>query len=192
MTPSAEQARVEARQILSERRFHETKLPRPLHAPLEWLGDRLRTIGHWLDVVLPGGGNVVWLVLATLALLFALVVARRLAGMRGPGMGRQPRRGGEPAIEPDELERRADDAERAGELERALRLRFRAGVLRLAARRVLDDPASATTGLLVRRLRSEPFARAALSFDEVVYGRRAPTADDARLAREGWEAVLGR
>ncbi|TML48189.1 MAG: DUF4129 domain-containing protein [Actinobacteria bacterium] len=181
MTPSAEQARVEARQILSERRFKETKLPRPLHAPLEWLGDRLRTIGHWLDVVLPGGGNVVWLVLATLALLFALVVARRLAGMRGPGMGRQPRRGGEPAIEPDELERRADDAERAGELERALRLR-----------RVLDDPASATTGLLVRRLRSEPFARAALSFDEVVYGRRAPTADDARLAREGWEAVLGR
>src|SRR5213080_2075672 len=77
MTPSAEQARVEARQILSERRFKETKLPRPLHAPLEWLGDRLRTIGHWLDVVLPGGGNVVWLVLATLALLFALVVAWR-------------------------------------------------------------------------------------------------------------------
>ena len=45
---------------------------------------------------------------------------------------------------------------------------------------------------LVRRLRSEAFAVAAQRFDEVVYGRRRPTPDDARLVREGWRAVLGR
>jgi hypothetical protein len=57
---------------------------------------------------------------------------------------------------------------------------------------MLEDPSSATTGALVRRLRSEPFAQAAVAFDEIVYGRRAPTKEDTRLAREGWQAVLAR
>jgi hypothetical protein len=192
VTPEADQARETAREILSERRFHDSQIPRPLHGVLDWLGDRVRTVADALDDVLPGSENVVWLLLAALALAFALLVASRLAAARGPAVTRARGAGGRGVIDPAALEREADEAERAGDLERALRLRFRAGILRLAERRVVGDPGSVTTGSLVRRLRSEPFSLAARAFDEVVYGRRSPTVDDARLAREGWQAVLAR
>jgi Domain of unknown function (DUF4129) len=188
----ADQAREQAQEILSERRFHETELPRPLQGPLEWLGDRLQTIGEALDAV-PGPPALAWILLAALVLAAALGVALRLIRGRAPGVSRRAGASsdGRPP-DPAELEREADAAERAGDLERALRLRFRAGVLHLAERRLVDDPASVTTGRLVRRLRSDDFARGARAFDEVVYGRRAPTPDDVRLAREGWKAVLAR
>ena len=193
MSPSADQAREEAQEILRESRFHDSELPRPLHEPLAWFGDRLHSVVDALDAVLPGGGSVVWAALSGLVLLVALVVARRLLEMRSPGVLRERAAGrGANQLDPADLERAADEAEQAGDVERALRLRFRAGVLRLAAWRVVETPSSVTTGALVRRLHSEPFARAARSFDEVVYGRRAPTADDARLAREGWREVLER
>jgi Domain of unknown function (DUF4129) len=191
-TPSAGEAREEAQAILDESRFHEHDLPRPLHGVLDWLGDRVREVREALDAVLPGDDNVVWLALASLALVSALIVALRLIRARGPAVSRAGRTAPVRGEDPARLEREADEAERAGELERALRLRFRAGVLRLVERRVLDDPAAVTTGTLVRRLRSDPFTLAAASFDEVVYGRRAPTQDDTRLAREGWRAVLAR
>jgi hypothetical protein len=196
MSPSADQAREQAREILAEERFHESELPRPLHGVLEWIGDRLEPIadavGRAVGVV-PGSDNAAWLLVAVLALVGALLVGLWLIRARGPGVSRV--RPGHRADGPPDaatLELEADGAERAGDLERALRLRFRAGVLRLAERRMLEDPSSATTGALARRLRSEQFALAAIAFDEVVYGRRVPTTDDARLAREGWQAVLAR
>jgi hypothetical protein len=192
VSPSATEAREEAQAILEEGRFHEPEVPRPLHGVLGWVGDRLRSLGDAADGLLPGGGNVVWFVLAVAALLAALVVGLRLVRGRAPAVSRRGRAGRAARDDPGALELEADDAERKGDLERALRLRFRAGVLRLAERRLLDDPSSITTGGLVRRLRSEQFTIAASSFDEVVYGRRAATPNDTRLAREGWAAVLGR
>jgi hypothetical protein len=191
VSPTAEQAREQARSILDERRFHDSQLPRPLHGLLSWLGDRLHSVVDALDGVLPGGDNVVWLLLAAAVLGFALLVAGRLARARGPGVGRARSDRGTAPVDPDVLDRQADEAERSGDYELALRLRFRAGTIRLARRSIVDDPASVTTGGLVRRLRSEPFALAAHRFDEVVYGRRRPTPDDAQVVREGWRAVLG-
>jgi Domain of unknown function (DUF4129) len=191
VSPSAEQAREQARSILEQRRYRDSDLPRPLHGFLHWLGIRMHEAAHALDDVLPGGAVVVLLVVAVLALGGALLAASSLARSRGPGVSRARARSGAEAVDPDALDREADEAERAGDLERALRLRFRAGTLRLARRRVLDDPASVTTGGLVRRLESEPFTLAARRFDEVVYGRRDPTAEDAQLVRDGWNAALG-
>jgi hypothetical protein len=188
----AEQARWQARSILHERRFHDSQLPRPLHGVLGWLGDRLHSVVDALDSVLPGGESVVVLFLAAAVLGLALVVAARLIRGRGPGVGRARSDRRASGLDPDVLDRQAEEAERAGDYELALRLRFRAGTIRLARRSILDDPASVTTGGLVRRLPSEAFAAAAQRFDEVVYGRRPPTPDDARLVREGWLAVLGR
>ena len=193
MNETSDQARAEAEQILSERRFHETELPRPLQGVLDWLGDRLRPIGDLIDRVLPGGDYAGWLVLAMVVLILAAFFATRLVSQRGPGAerGRAEARG-VANFDAAQLEREADAAENAGDLERALRLRFRAGVLRLMERRQLDDATSITTGALVRRFRSDAFAAGARSFDEVVYGRRQPTPDDARRVREAWEAVLAR
>ncbi|MDQ3381591.1 MAG: DUF4129 domain-containing protein [Actinomycetota bacterium] len=193
MNEEPAEAREEAQRILSEGRFNETELPRPLRGVLGWLGDRLQPIGDLVDRALPGGDNVVWLLLAAVVLVLALVFATTLVGRRGPGA---ERRSGRARVESTQdagaLEREADAAELVGDLELALRLRFGAGVLRLAERRQLDDPSSITTGALVRRFRSDAFAAGARSFDEVVYGRRPPTPDDARRVREAWEAVLAR
>jgi Domain of unknown function (DUF4129) len=190
-------AREEARRILAEDRFHETELPRPLRRPLEWLGDRLEPIVEFFERLLeplPGDTSLVWLVLAAAVLLLAVWLATRLVLRSGPAAPR-PRAGSraeEESADAATLERLADAAERAGELERALRLRFRAGILRLVERRQLDDPEVVTTGSLVRTHRSEPFSAGARAFEEVVYGRRAPTPDDVRRVREGWQAVLAR
>lgn len=184
--PAAE-AREEARRILAEDRFHETELPRPFARPLDWLGERLEE----LFGDLPGGPAAGWLILSALVLGLALVVGLALAQRRAPAVLVRPgaRRPAAPP-DPSRLEREADAAESAGELERALRLRFRAGVLRLAQRRIVDDPDAITSGALVRLLRSPDFDRAAAAFDEVVYGRRVATSEDVRLARAGWQAVL--
>ena len=187
MTPAAAEAREEARRILAEDRFHEKELPRPFARPLDWLGDRLREIAPDL----PGGPEVTWLVLSGLVLLFAVLVGLALVRGRAPtALVRSGKTKGPAPEDPARLEREADEAERAGDLERALRLRFRAGVLRLAQRRVVDDPDGVTSGALVRLLRSPDFDRAARAFDEVVYGRRAATAEDVRLSRAVWQAVL--
>lgn len=193
MNEDPDRARAEAERILSEGRFHETELPRPFQGALDWIGDRLRPLGDLLDRVLPGGDSVVWLVPAAVVLLLAIGFATRLVRRRGPGAERM--RGDASAIshvDAAQLEREADAAESAGDLERALRLRFRAGVARLLERRQLTDTTSLTTGALVRRFRSDAFAAGARSFDEVVYGRRPPTPEDARRVREAWEAVLAR
>ena len=198
MSPSQErsaEAREEAQRILAEDRFHETELPRPLRRPLEWLGERLEPIGNFfadLVAALPGDDWIVYLVLAAAMLALAVFAATKLALRRGPPAQLRQRRGDavEEAADAATLEGLADAAERRGDLERALRLRFRAGILRLVERRQLDDPAHVTTGSLVRRHRSAPFTAGARAFDEVVYGRRAPTPDDVRKVREGWQAVL--
>jgi hypothetical protein len=122
-----------------------------------------------------------------LALLVGLLLTR---GRAPSAVARSARSRAAASPDPAGLERDADAAERDGDLERALRLRFRAGVLRLAQRRLVDDPDGVTSGALVRLLRSPDFDRAARAFDEVVYGRREATAEDARLSREGWQAVL--
>jgi hypothetical protein len=188
------EAREEARQILAEDRFHETDLPRPLHRPLEWLGDRLEPVGDLFAAVvdvLPGESSAVWLLLAAAVLVAAVSFALSLVRRRSPAAARVlGRTSAEHAVDAAGLEREADEAELAGDLERALRLRFRAGILRLAERRQVDDPELVTTGSLVRRLRSEAFAAGARAFDEVVYGRRVATSDDVRKVRDGWQAVL--
>lgn len=184
---SAPEAREEARRILAESRFHETDLPRPFARPLGWLGERLREILPDL----PGGPAVGWLVLGALVLALGLVVGLMLVRTRAPAaLARSGKTRGPALLDPAQLEREADAAEREGDLERSLRLRFRAGVLRLAQRRIVDDPDAVTSGTLVRLLRSPDFDQAARAFDEVVYGRRPPTAEDARLSRAAWQTVL--
>ena len=184
---SASEAREEARRILAEDRFHETDLPRPFARPLDWLGQRLEE----LFAGVPGGPPVGWFLLSALVLTGAIMVGLALVRRRAPAVLARSGRTRDPAPpDPAQREREADAAERAGDLERALRLRFRAGVLRLAQRRIVEDPDGVTSGALVRLLRSPDFDRAAAAFDEVVYGRRTPTAEDARLSRAGWQAVL--
>jgi hypothetical protein len=187
--------RAEARQILAERKYHGSQVPRPLHGFLEWLGRRLHFLVRyfdWLGRHVPGGRNVLWAILAGLVVGLAVFVATRLARRRSlydrSGAGVWAR--GERPEDPQALERLAEEAERRGDLEVALRLRFRAGLLRLGRAHVLELRPSLTTVEVRRALRSRRFDALARSFDEVVYGRRSPRAQDVADARTEWPLVL--
>jgi hypothetical protein len=86
--------------------------------------------------------------------------------------------------------RRGDAAAAAGDLEAALRLRFRAGLLRLDARGAIDFRPSISTIEVRRRLHDDDFDALAETFDDVVYGGRPPAADDLAAARERWPRVI--
>jgi hypothetical protein len=186
--------RAEARRILAERKYHGSHLPRPLHGFLEWLGRRLHFLDRffdWLARLVPGGSSALWAILAVLVVALAVLVATRLArrrSLRDRGGGADV--DGERPEDPRALERLADEAERRGDLEIALRLRFRAGLLRLGRAQVLELRPSITTIEVRRALGSRRFDGLARSFDEVVYGRRLPRAQDVVDARTEWPLVL--
>jgi hypothetical protein len=191
----ASDPRAEAQRILAERKYHGSHVPRPLHGFIEWLGRRLHFLVRWFDWLgrhVPGGRNVLWAILAGVVVGLAILIAMRLAGRRSlyeRGGGGVWARGERPE-DPQALEHLADEAERRGDLEVALRLRFRAGLLRLGRAQVLELRPSITTVEVRRVLRSRRFDGLARSFDEVVYGRRSPRAQDVADARTEWPLVL--
>jgi hypothetical protein len=185
------EARGHARDVLAEDRFHAgTRHEGILHRLFAWLGDRIEGI----TVVLPGGSVVGWLLLAAVvAVLTAVVVSwvsdrrrRRVEG-RVPGPSDVP---GAAALGSAELERRAAAAERAGDLDAAVRLRFAAGLLRLDEARAIALRPSLTSGEVGRLLGSPRYDGLATTHDAIAYGGRHAAAGDADAAREEWPVVV--
>jgi uncharacterized RDD family membrane protein YckC len=108
-------ARAAARDVLSDGDFTRREPPRPFRSLFERLGDLVDDLITGVDVALPGGVGIAAAALAVLVLLGARPVAD----------------------DPVALERAAREAEAAGDHEQAVRLRFRAGLLRLGAARAL-------------------------------------------------------
>jgi hypothetical protein len=191
VTPA--EARAEAHRILAERRFHGTSIPRPLHGLLHWIGRHLHFLERfwtWLGNLV-GGRDVLWTIVAAAVVAFATWALVRLAQLRGRADRlAAAQAAAEHGMDPDELERLAVEAEHRGDLEIALRLRFRAGLLRLARARVLPARPSLRTLEARRVLRNPRFDRLARDFDEVVYGRRPVRAEDLAAARDEWPHVL--
>jgi hypothetical protein len=187
-------AKSDARAILAERRFHGSAVPRPLHRPLAWLGARFRPLTHLVERLgrlVPGGSASVWVVLALLVVGAAVAVGGRTARRRDAALFQDGRRAPPFAsVEPWELERLADLAEASGDAATALRLRFRAGLLRLGRAHVVPLRESLTSGEARRLVALDEFDRLARVHDEVVYGGRVVHRADAEAAREGWPRVL--
>jgi len=191
---SPDQARREAQDVLDGRRFKPARVPRPF-------AGILRTLGRWLEPVGEPLGRV-WrrvadtvpgrLFLVGVVFLVAALLSVRLIGRRSPGNVHRSRPFGVDGdgLDPDELERQALAAERAGDLDHAVRLRFVAGVLRLDRAGVIAYRSSLTTGQLRSRLHSPAFAELAAAFDEIAYGGRPAGDADLRAATEGWPRVL--
>ncbi len=189
-------ARRAAEDILADERFHPRRGPRPFAGFFRRLGEVLvdpilrfvRAIGD----AFPDVGSVPWLLLAAGVVVAAAVLTVRLSATRGARSlaGRRGMDRDEEGLDPDELERRAGEAEARGQLEAALRLRFRAGLLRLADAGAIRLRPGLTNAAVSGTLRSAPFDRLAGDFDEVAYGGRPATPDDITAARSGWPAVL--
>jgi hypothetical protein len=193
-TAGAGDARGEAADILDERRFHESRVPRPLHGVLEWVGDKLRVLARpldWLADRLPGGWTTLWIAIAGLVVVLAAFAASRLGARRGGRLrdaaaARRTAR----APDPGRLERAAAEAEHRGDLDLALRLRFRAGLVRLARAEVIPGHEPLTSGQLRRLVGSRSFDRLAFDLDEVVYGDVPASPEQVGRARESWPRVL--
>jgi hypothetical protein len=186
-------ARREAQHILSDGRFKSSSTPRPLRGPLRWIGDRFDSIFGPIGRLLARVPAVVWWVLAAALVAFVVwmivrVRQRSVARSETDGVRRPVRR--DTRDDPDELERDADAAERDGDLDRAVRLRFRAGLLRLGAHGAIRYRPSVTTGEVRRTLRSERFDGLAGTFEEVTYGGRPADPPDVDAARREWPRVL--
>lgn len=187
-------ARQTAKSILAGRRFHGSSVPRPFHGFLVWLGERFRPVRHaveWLGRRVPGGDWTVWSVLAAIVLAASALVGFRTARRRGAALlehGERARRA--TAVDPAALERQANEAEAAGDAARALRLRFRAGLVRLGRARVVPLRESLTSGEARRLVASAEFDVLARTHDEVAYGGRPARSEDAVAARLGWPRVL--
>ncbi len=138
-------------------------------------------VGGWWPLVL----GVVSVGLGVMAGVL-LVRRRGRIASRGPV---SPVRG--PGVEdPDDLERRASAAETEGDLEGAVRLRFAAGVLRLAQRGVVLNADAQTDRQISERLRSPAFDALAHRHEVIVYGGVRATRSDAAHARNNWPTVL--
>lgn len=200
----ADAARHQARAILANPRFHPSTVPHPFQGVLRAIGKGLRPLGRVLAPVgrelgrllAPVGhllGNL-WVQAAVVALVaasIALVLAAHARRRSRAGVERGTRAlGGEGEEAPEALDRLAEEAERAGALDQAVRLRFRAGLARLERGGHIRRRSSATTRDLRSTLASAPFDDLARRLEEIVYaGRQADTVDLAAARRE-WPQVL--
>ena len=189
----ADAARRSAQEILDRRAFHPPEVPRPLEGVLRRLGQWLEPLGR------PLGAAFRWLTaeperflpLAVGVVLGAAVMALVVGRRRMPlGAGPGGRHLASRSDDPVQLERSADEAERAGDLALAVRLRFRAGLVRLDRAGVLHLRPSLTTGAVTRAVPSETLVRLAADFDEIAYGGRPAEPGDVTSSRTGWPRVL--
>jgi hypothetical protein len=84
----------------------------------------------------------------------------------------------------------AEQAEREGRLEDAVRLRFRAGLASLNERGVIGAPAAIPTAQVAQRLHSRRFDALARRFEEIAYGAGHAGPSDVEEARRDWSTVL--
>jgi hypothetical protein len=193
-------AREEARHILAGRRYRNAPVPRPLRGVLGWIGDRVSTITRWIGdrfswlpnwakpIVLYGAIVVACLVIAFIVVTTVKARERN----RAARLGSDPHdRGCATADDPAALEAAAAAAEARGDLALAVRLRFRAGLLRLDRdARAITYRASIPTGEVRAELESPSFDGLADTFEGITYGGNAAEPDDTAEARREWPRVV--
>lgn len=191
---AATTAREDARRILEGRRYGRSPVPRPFRGVLRRLGQWLRPVTGPLGRLWSAAAdNAAVVLVASLAVLAAssVVTARLIRRRTSAGLLRgRLRDAPDRHDDPDELDRLADRAEAAGDLAWAVRLRFRAGLLRLHLAGAIVDRPALTTGELARHLPLPHLPALTSAFEEVAYGGRPATADDVEAARSDWPRVL--
>jgi hypothetical protein len=190
-------ARRAARDIVRSRGYQPERVPRPLEGVLRWIGDRLAPVGELFgdvfgaigDFLTHGFGLVllIAMVAGVAAGVAALAIRRRGApAVTAVTAGRAT----EAADDPEALEAAATAAEAAGAFDRAVRLRFRAGLLRLDRAGAIQLRPSLTSGQVSGSLAIPELDELARTFEGIAYGGRDAAPPDAAAARAGWPRVL--
>jgi hypothetical protein len=196
LDPTRDEARRWAIEELSHGEYRRNR-PGLVAQALEWLSDQVQ---RWLDS-LPGG-NPSWWALSLGLLLAATGAVIGYAVWRAGGVGRLGGARGSGSVFTDQAPRSAaehraaaDDAEAAGDWQRAVVERFRAIARDLEERTVLTprpgwtaDEVAREAGTVLPALR-EPLLGAAHTFDAIRYGGRVATPEHVTRLREVDAAV---
>lgn len=95
-----------------------------------------------------------------------------------------------PPVSPEELVDQAERASRAGDYATAIRLRFKAGIVRLGRRGVVVGGEHTTNPGISQQLDLEEFDRLASAFERVVYGGHEADAAVDSDSRDTWPTVI--
>jgi hypothetical protein len=194
-----DEAREAARRILDDDRFRPdapAKPPQPFRQPLTWLGEQLQKLfeplGRFLSETVGRGGPIGWLLFALAITAAVVLIARRLGrrvASRRTDSATEVRRSKRIA----ELERLADGAAEAGRWSEAVRLRFRAGILRLEDAGRVTAVERRPNGEIVAALAARSPATAlpplAEQHDRVAYGEQQAGRADHDAAVAAWDRV---
>ena len=93
-------------------------------------------------------------------------------------------------IDPNDLEAAAQRAERDHRFDLAIRLRYRAGLIRLDRAGVIELQPWNTAALLARTVASPRFDRITDTFEAIAYGGRAATGTQVNTVRAEWSTLL--
>jgi len=155
------------------------------------LGRPFESAFRWAAGWFPGGSLLLSGVLAAVALGAAAAIGSRAAARRAGGAAaRGAGAAGGERTSAARLRREADAAEAHGDLELALRLRFRAGLVDLDAHELIELRPALTNHELLRALPSPTLAGLVDGFEAVAYGGRPAGPGDLRSARDGWPLVV--
>lgn len=189
------EARRLAEKILSDRKYKEARPPNPFERPIAWIGATVRrffsSIADLVDRIIPGNARQAWGVIALLAglatVLFVIQLAIRRQRVRAiAAIGKASLTFEDPA----QLEALAAAAANKANYGESIRLRFRAGLVRLEQSRRIADPSHHTNGDIYESVRAEPLLHLQRQFDQIIYGRAEANADDEAEARRNWKHLL--
>ena len=188
----SDRLRAEAERILSQAKYRvETTTSERFSA---WMRDLWFRFLDFLDSVagLVGGPLVLGSILVVTVVAVSMLIARNLGKRRAREMEQQIRREHALArgVDPGVLEEAADRAAGRGEIGEAVRLRFRAGLLRLDEAGLIKFRPGLTSAEITEELQSPLFESLAVRFDEIVYGRQPATREDYGTAQNGWRDLL--
>jgi hypothetical protein len=183
LSPAAAQR--EASAILAAGRFDRAPLKNPVTTVFDKIGRALGRLARGA----PGGPVAFWAVVGALVLALTAVGVRRMMRRLDPLAAATAARDVSAADTPEALERQAQEAEQRGAFADAVRLRFRAGLLALGSRKLIDYNPALLTSEVARRLHSPRFDALASSFERIAYGGAPAGAQDAAAARDGWHEL---
>lgn len=157
-----------------------------------------RAIDWFNQTVLGVGENstagrfLFWTIITLVILIVAAVVTTRLVKRRAASLAidRAAVVTAQEVESPDILERQAAAALAQRQHEEAIRLYYRAGLIRLGRRGVIQYEPSLTSGEVADIVQTAVFDHIARTFDGVAYGHRSANADQVAAARSDWDTLL--
>jgi hypothetical protein len=203
-TPSnySNEARRQAAHILSQPPFVKSPshIPDPLAGVLHGIGRVITDVigkpaawawRHISSLTVGVFGRFTWLVVTIVAVGIGVLVGTLLIRRRTRIGPRNTTVHDVPAREDVAmLEAEADAAEARGDLEGAVRLRFRAGLTRLESAGVIASRLVTTTGQVRQAVHNPAFDSLAERHEAIAYAGQPASPADAGSARERWPRVI--